>query len=85
MTTATRYVLKHRDGTKVMAQEAYNAYMNGSVVVTIDGSEYHNATGMGWVDANGASLDSSSVKYVELYNSSNVIFKAGTDPRETAQ
>ena len=57
--------LAHADGTKVPAQEAYDAFMNTRVLIVTDGTTYE-AISMEWYDNNSAQTDPSNVGYVKL-------------------
>lgn len=62
---AASIILKHADGTKVTAQEAYDAFMNTRVLIVIDGTTYE-AISMVWYDNNSAQTDPTNVGYVDL-------------------
>lgn len=59
------YTLQHADGTEVTAQEAYDAFMSGNVIIDL-GNRAFTALGITWVDNNGTNNDPNNVGYVEL-------------------
>ena len=75
---AIAFPLKHADGTKVTAQEAYDAFMNTRVLIDIDKSIYE-AVNMVWYDTNSAQDDPSNVGYVILSYVSNITGTAHID------
>ena len=63
-----RYTLQHADGTEVTAQEAYDAFMSGNVIIDF-GSMAFTALHITWVDNNGTNNDPNNVGYAELRTS----------------
>lgn len=61
----TSVKLKHANGTKVTAQEAYDAFMNTRVLIVRDDTTYE-AISMVWYDNNSAQDDPTNVGYVRL-------------------
>lgn len=59
------YTLQHADGTKVTAQEAYDAFMSGNVIIDL-GNRAFTALSIEWVDNNGTNNDPNNVGYAEL-------------------
>ena len=66
--------LEHADGTRVTAQEAYDAFMKTRVLIVKDKTT-HEAIGMVWYDNNSAQTDPTNVGYVQL---SYVVDSSGT-------
>ena len=62
--------LKHADGTAVTAQEAFDAFMNTSVLIVSNGTTYE-AINMVWYDNNSAQDDPANVGYVKLQYAGN--------------
>lgn len=62
----SQVAVQHSDGTEVTPQEAYDAYMAGSVRISVpaDGM-FVDVVGMQWEDASGAHADPANVVYVE--------------------
>ena len=58
-------VLGHADGTKVTAQEAYDAFMNTRVLI-VSGVATYEVISMVWYDNNSAQNDPANVGYVKL-------------------
>lgn len=77
------YVLKKTDGSFVTAQEAYDAYMNGTVMLHYSANEYENVYGMVWYDDNGETADQNNVGYVRYYASSSGIINVGDESLNT--
>ena len=71
---ATPKILKHANGTKVTAQEAYDAFMNTRVLIVNNGITYE-AINMVWYDNNSAQAAPNNVGYVKL---SYVVDSSGT-------
>ena len=67
-----RYTLQHADGTEVTAQEAYDVFMSGNVIIDI-GSRAFTALGIEWVDNNGTNNDPNNVGYAELWTADTKI------------
>ena len=59
------HVLARADGTEVTAQEAYDAFMNTSVLIVTNETTYE-AISMVWYDNNSAQNDPANVGYVKL-------------------
>lgn len=59
------YTLQHADGTEVTAQEAYDAFMSGNVIIDF-GDIAFTALSIMWVDNNGTNNDPNNVGYAEL-------------------
>lgn len=57
--------LAHADGTKVTAQEAYDAFMKTRVLIVKNGITYE-AINMEWYDNNSAQAAPTNVGYVKL-------------------
>ena len=57
--------LEHADGTRVTAQEAYDAFMKTRVLIVNNGITYE-AISMVWYDNNSAQTDPTNVGYVKL-------------------
>lgn len=51
-------------GEIVTAQQAYNAFMSGSVLIAMPSGTFYSVLGMDWKDANGEKNDSSNVRGV---------------------
>lgn len=66
------YTLQHADGTEVTAQEAYDAFMSGNVIIDL-GNIALTALGITWVDNNGTNNDPNNVGYAELVTSNTKI------------
>ena len=62
---ADQITLKHSNGTKVTAQEAYDAFMNTRVLLVRDKTTYE-AISMEWYDNNSTQNDRTKVGYVKL-------------------
>ena len=66
-------VLRHDDGTEITAQEAYNAFMNGRVLLqhrtvsNLKGSPISIVTNIEWYDNNSTWNDPTNVGYVCMY------------------
>ena len=58
--------LRHADGRKVTAQEAYDAFMNTRVLIVKNGTTYE-AINMMWYDNNSSQDDPTNVGFVRLY------------------
>lgn len=66
MASQTRtYTLQHADGTAVTAQEVYNAFTSGIVLLDF-GDIAFTALSIMWVDNNGTNNDPNNVGYAEL-------------------
>ena len=63
---AAPLTLKHADGTAVTAQEAYDAFMNTRVLISMSSGITHEVICMDWYDNNSAHDDPANVGYVEL-------------------
>ena len=63
---ATKFQLKHADGTKVAAQEAYDAFMNTRVLINATGTGVCEAVSMVWYDNNSEQNNPTNVGYVIL-------------------
>lgn len=59
------YTLQHADGTEVTAQEAYDAFMSGNVIIDF-GDGALTALGIEWIDNNGTNNDPNNVGLVLL-------------------
>ena len=59
------YTLQHADGTEVTAQEAYDAFMSGNVIIDF-GDGALTALSIEWVDNNGTNNDPNNVGLVLL-------------------
>ena len=66
--------IKHADGTKVTAQEAYDAFMNTRVLI-IHGEAAFEIISIVWYDNNSAQADPTNVGYVKL---NSVVDNSGT-------
>ena len=51
-------------GEIVTAQQAYSAFMSGSVLIALPSGMFHSVLAMDWQDANGEKNDSSNVRGV---------------------
>lgn len=51
-------------GAIVTAQQAYDAFMSGPVLITVPSGMFHSVLAMDWQDANGEKNDSSNVQGV---------------------
>ena len=68
MATATkRYTLQHADGTEVTAQEVYDAFMSGNVIIDFGDTRrgVQMMVKMIWADTNGTQTDPTNVAAVE--------------------
>ena len=62
---AAKPALNHADGTKVTAQEAYDAFMNTRVLI-VENETTHEAIGMVWYDNNSTQNDLTNIGRVEF-------------------
>lgn len=76
------YTLQHPDGSEVTAQEVYDAFMSGRVILSdqANGANYL-ATEIQWVDANAGYDDPTNVVWVNITGSSETAV-VGTRPGE---
>lgn len=61
------FVLKKTDGSLVTAQEAFDAYMNGSVILRHQLNWFLNVVSIIWCDINGETDDQNNVGFVRYY------------------
>lgn len=73
---ANPYTLQHPDGSAVTAQEVYDAFMSGLVILSTNGGNLL-ALGIGWADANGGTDDPTNVVFVSVKNGMNYIIEVG--------
>ena len=75
--------LYNQDGVAATAQEVYDAYTSGVVLLHIDGL-YDLVTGLKWVDSTGEPSDETDVVGVRVYsrNASNKGITVGAMPKE---
>lgn len=79
MVTTKTYTLQHEDGTEVTAQEVYDAYMSGRVI--INGSGFAtDVVGIEWTDADGAATDPTAIVYAKVIAGNGEYIEIGTDP-----
>lgn len=62
-----RYTLQHADGTEVTAQEVYDAFMSGNVIIDFGDTRkgVQMMVKMTWSDTNGTQTDPTNVAAVE--------------------
>lgn len=61
------YTLQHPDGSEVTAQEVYDAFMSGQVMLfDVSNGVYWIPTSFYWVDANCSKDDPTNVVYAEV-------------------
>ena len=62
-----RYTLQHADGTEVTAQEVYDAFMSGNVIIDFGDTSkgVQMMVKMIWADTNGTQTDPTNVAAVE--------------------
>nr|DAP27049.1 MAG TPA: hypothetical protein [Caudoviricetes sp.] len=74
------FTLYNQDGVVATAQEVYNAYTTGVVLLRIDRS-YYSATRLEWADSSGGASDETNVVGVVIYTyGSNSGIAVGTVP-----
>lgn len=71
-----KYTLQHVDGTAVTAQEVYDAFMSGPVLLYAD-MMYLVPTGWSWVDMNSTQDDPTNVGLVTIMASDNITITIG--------
>ena len=80
MATNQGYKLQ-KNGEDVTAQQAYDAFMNGVVLVELKGKGMEMITSMVWRDSNGGQSDPSNVVGVR-FNLNGVFFDIGNMPAD---
>ena len=79
---APSYYIEKQDGSSITAQEAYDAFMNGTVIVDISSVEapgFAIIQQMFWVDSDGTSTDPNDVVGV-VYAIGNLSIPIGDVP-----
>ena len=56
-----------KNGEDVTAQQAYDAFMNGVVLLEVKGTGMEMTTGMAWRDSNGGQNDPNNVVGVRFF------------------
>lgn len=79
MNVPKTYTLRHPDGSEVTAQEVYDAFMSGLVILSASSGNFL-ALGINWVDANAGTDDQTNVVAVSVINSKSLSIKVGTYP-----
>lgn len=75
------YTLYNQDGAAATAQEVYDAYTSGIVLLRINGY-YDSMTGLIWVDSTGKPSDETDVVGVLVYTCSSIDgFTVGAMPK----
>lgn len=83
MPSAPTYTLTHEDGSEVTAQEVYDAFMAGPVILEQgDGGGYtteYVATGLYWQGGTASNGDPANVNYAQLVLANgDIIVAVGT-------
>ncbi len=74
------YTLQHDDGTEVTAQEVYDAFVSGRVLLNkADWGELHEVKGMAWLNADNTSTDPTAIVYTSIFSALGDI-EIGTYP-----
>ena len=79
------FTLYNQDGVVATAQEVYDAYTSGVVLLRTGGS-YYSATRLEWADSSGGASDETNVVGVVIYTyGSDIGIAVGTVPEEASQ
>ena len=79
MAVSRTYTLQHEDGTEVTAQEVYDAFVSGRVILNGSGIVTDIAS-IQWKNADGNSTDPTAVVYAYVETGNNLYIDVGTDP-----
>lgn len=76
------YTLYNQDGVAATAQEVYDAYTSGVVLLRSNG-RYYSATRLEWFDSSGGASDETDVVCVLIYIGPNDVIAVGAPPQQT--